>query len=80
MKITQPSITSDEELAGYRIAAGQLRQMIERHESDLMAERQKDTVDMQLLDQIRYQLHHLYGYYKGIQDAITAYLQHQQSA
>lgn len=80
MKTTQPSITSDEELAGYRIAAGQLRQMIERHESDLMAERQKDTVDMQLLDQIRYQLHHLYGYYNGVQDAITAYLQHQQSA
>jgi hypothetical protein len=38
--------------------------MIERHESDLMAERQHDPMDMQKLDQIRYQLHHLYGYYK----------------
>jgi uncharacterized protein (DUF2164 family) len=80
MKTTQPPITNDEELSGYRMAADQLRQMIERHESDLMAERQKDTVDMQLLDQIRYQLHHLYGYYQGIQDAIAVYLQHHQSA
>jgi len=79
MKTTQPPITNDEELSGYRIAADQLRQMIERHESDLMAERQKNTVDMQLLDQIRYQLHHLYGYYQGIQDAIATYQHHHHS-
>jgi hypothetical protein len=54
--------------------------MIERHETDLMAERQKHPADMLLIDQIRYQLHHLYGYYRGIQDAIAAYQRHHQSA
>ena len=80
MKTTQPPITSDQELAGYQQGAEQLLRMIERHESDLMAERKKHPADMQLIDQIRYQLHHLYGYYKGIQDAIAAYQQQHQSA
>ncbi|WIG61139.1 MAG: hypothetical protein OJF49_003887 [Ktedonobacterales bacterium] len=80
MKSTQPPITNDQELAGYRTGADQLRRMIERHESDLMAERQKMPLDMGRIDQIRYQLHRLCGYYKGIQDAIDAYLQHRQSA
>ena len=80
MKTTQPPITDDQELAGYRAGAERLRGMMERHESDLMAERQRVPADVQRLDQIRYQLHHLYGYYKGIQDAIEAYLQHRQSA
>lgn len=80
MKTTQPPIADDQELAGYRAGAERLRAMMERHENDLMAERQKVPVDLNQLDQIRYQLHHLYGYYKGIQDAIDAYLQHRQSA
>lgn len=80
MKTTQPPIADDQELAGYRAGAERLRAMMERHENDLMAERQKVPVDLTQLDQIRYQLHHLYGYYKGIQDAIDAYLQHRQSA
>jgi hypothetical protein len=80
MKTTQTPITSDQELAGYQQGAEQLRHMIERHESDLMAERQKSPADMQLIDQIRYQLHHLYGYYKGIQDAIETYRHQHQSA
>jgi hypothetical protein len=80
MKTTQPPITNDEELAGYRAGAERLREMIERHESDLMAARQRIPADLNQLDQIRYQLHHLYGYYKGIQDAIEAYLHHRQSA
>jgi len=54
--------------------------MIERHETDLMAERKRHPADMQLIDQIRYQLHHLYGYYRGIQDAIVAYQRQHQSA
>jgi hypothetical protein len=66
MRTAQPPITSDKELAGYQAGAEQLRRMIERHESDLMAERQKHPADIQLIDRIRYQLHHLYGYYKGI--------------
>ncbi len=65
MKTTQPPITSDEELAGYRMAADQLRHMIERR---------KDIVDVHLRYQLRYQLHHLYDYFKGIQDAIAASL------
>ena len=80
MKTTQPPIADDQELAGYRAGAERLRGMMERHESDLMAERQRVPADVQRMDQIRYQLHHLYGYYKGIQDAIDAYLQHRQSA
>ncbi len=80
MKTTQPPIADDQELAGYRAGAERLRGMMERHESDLMAERQRVPADVQRMDQIRYQLHHLYGYYKGIQDAIDTYLQHRQSA
>lgn len=80
MKTTQPPITNDQELAGYRAGAKRLREMIERHEGDLMAARQKIPADIGQIDQIRYQLHHLYGYYIGIQDAIEAYLHHQQSA
>jgi hypothetical protein len=80
MKTAQPPITDDQELAGYRAGAARLCTMMERHESDLMTERQKVPVDLRHLDQIRYSLHHLYGYYKGIQDAIEAYLQHQQTA
>ncbi len=79
MKTTQPPITNDQEYAGYRAGAEQLRQMIERHEGDLMIERQRGAPDMQRIDQIRYQLHHLYGYYRGIQDAVEAY-HRQQSA
>lgn len=80
MKTTQPPITNDEELAGYRAGADQLRHMIDRHEAELLAERQQAQVDMRRLDQIRYQLHHLYGYYKGIQDAIDVYLHQKKSA
>lgn len=80
MKITQPPITNDQELAGYRAGAEELRRMMERHEGDLLAERQRTPADMQRIDQIRYQLHHLYGYYKGIQEAIDAYLRVRQSA
>lgn len=80
MKTTQPPITNDEELAGYRVGAEQLLRMMERHESDLMVERQKPLPDTLRLDLIRYQLHHLYGYYKGIQDAIEHYLRQQRTA
>ncbi|HEX6817121.1 MAG TPA: hypothetical protein VF120_02005 [Ktedonobacterales bacterium] len=80
MKTTQPPITNDQELVGYRAGAEKLLRMIERHESDLMAQRQRDPIDMQRLDEIRYQLLHLYGYYRGIQDAIDAYVRQQQSA
>ncbi|MGH2504256.1 MAG: hypothetical protein ACRDID_17250 [Ktedonobacterales bacterium] len=80
MKTTQPRIANDQELAGYRAGAERLRAMIERHETDLMAERQCVPADLRHLDEIRYQLHHLYGYYKGIQDAIEIYLQHRQTA
>lgn len=80
MKTTQPPIANDEELAGYRSAAEQLRRMMERHEDDLMAERQRMPADLQRVDQIRYQVNHLYGYYRGIQDAIEAYLQQRQTA
>lgn len=80
MKTTQPPIADDQELAGYRAGAEKLLGMIERHESDLMIERQRVPMDMQKLDEIRYQLHHLYGYYKGIQDAIDTYLRHRQTA
>ena len=80
MKTTQPPIANDEELAGYRAGAEQLRRMMERHEGDLMAERQRAPADLQRIDQIRYQLQHLYGYYRGLQDAIEAYLQRRQTA
>lgn len=80
MKTVQPPITNDQELAGYRAGAEQLRRMMERYEVDLLAERQQAPADMQRVDQLRYQLHRLYGYYKGIQDAIDAYLQARQSA
>ena len=80
MKATQPPITNDQELAGYRAAADQLRAMIDRHERDLATERERTPLDSERLDQIRYQLLHLYGYYRGIQDAIEAYLQQRQTA
>ncbi len=80
MKTTQPPITNDQEYAGYRAGAERLRQMIGRHEGDLMIERQRGAPDMQRIDQIRYQLHHLYGYYRGIQDAVEAYHRRQQRA
>jgi hypothetical protein len=80
VKTTQPPITNDEELAGYRAGAEQLRRMMERHEGDLMSQRQSAPADLQRIDQIRYQLHHLYGYYRGIQDAIDAYLRQRQTA
>ena len=80
MKTTQLPITSDQGLVGYQKGAEQLLRMIERHEIDLMAERQKRPADIQLIDQIQCQLHHLYGYYKGIQDAIAAYQRQRQSA
>ncbi len=80
MKTTQPPITNDQELAGYRAGADQLREMIDRHERDLTTERQRSPLDVERLDQIRYQLLHLYGYYRGIQDAIDTYLQQRQTA
>lgn len=80
MKTSQPPIANDQELAGYQAGAERLRGMMERHEADLLAERQKKPVDLERLDQIRYQLHHLYGYYRGIQDAIHAYVGRSQSA
>ena len=80
MKTSQPPITNDQELIGYQAGAEKLRHMIETHEADLIAERQKQPADAQLIDQLRYQLHHLYGYYKGIQDAIEAYEHQHQSA
>jgi hypothetical protein len=80
MKTTQPPIADDQELAGYRAGAERLRAMIERHEADLAVERQRVPLDVERLDQIRYQLHHLYGYYRGIQDAIAAYLERRRTA
>jgi hypothetical protein len=80
MKTTQPPITNDQELAGYQAGADRLRAMIDRHEQDLATERQQTPLDMERLDQIRYQLLHLYGYYRGIQDAIDVYQQHRQTA
>lgn len=80
MKTTQPSITNDQELAGYQAGADRLRAMIDRHEQDLVTERQQMPLDMERIDQIRYQLLHLYGYNRGIQDAIDVYLQHHQTA
>ncbi|HEX6122060.1 MAG TPA: hypothetical protein VFY89_02815 [Ktedonobacterales bacterium] len=80
MKSTQPPITNDQELAGYHAGAERLRSMIERHEMDLLAARQQQPADLQLIDQIRYQLLHLYSYYYGIQQAIAAYERQQQSA
>jgi hypothetical protein len=50
MRTAQPPITSDKELAGYQAGAEQLRRMIERHESDMMAERQKHPADIQVID------------------------------
>jgi hypothetical protein len=84
MKTTQPPITNDQELAGYRAGVERLRNMIEGHETDLLAARQQQPTDLQLIDQIRYQLLHLYGYYYGyyygIQHAIEAYERQQRSA
>ena len=82
MKTTQPPIADDQELAGYRAGAERLRGMMERHESDLMAERQRVPADMQRLDQIRYQLHHLYGIqrypgrHRGLSSASAKRLSH----
>jgi len=80
MKTTQPPITTDHELAGYRVGAEILRQMIEHEEVGLITARQEDAHNIQRIDEMRYQLHHLYGYYKGIQDAIDAYVQQKQGA
>jgi hypothetical protein len=46
MRMTQPPIMRDQELAGCQVGAEQLRQMIERHETDLMAERQHQSADI----------------------------------
>jgi IS5 family transposase len=54
MKTTQPPLTSDEELAGYRSGAERMREMIERHEADLIAERQRTPTDLAKLEQIRF--------------------------
>ncbi len=81
MKTTQPPITNDQELAGYRAGAAKLEILINRHEDDLMRERQQSQPDARHINQIRYTLARLYGYHKGIMDAIEAYMQqHQQTA
>lgn len=81
MKTTQPPITSDQELAGYRAGAKKLEQLISRHEDDLMEARHTAEIDARKVDQIRHTLHRLYGYYQGIQNTIDAYVrQRQQSA
>lgn len=81
MKTTQPPIASEQELAGYRAGAEKLGRLIARHEDDLMAARHAAEIDARQVDQIRYTLYRLYGYYQGIMDAIEAYVrQRQQSA
>lgn len=80
MKTTQPPITSDQELAGYRAGAEKLEVLIRRHEDDLMAERQAVEVDAHKVNQIRYSLRRLYAYYQGIMDAIEAYVRRQQQS
>jgi hypothetical protein len=79
MKAAQPPITNDRELAGYWASAEHLRGVMERHEADVLAERQKEPADLERLDQMRTQLHHLHGYYTGSQDAIEASLGRSQS-
>ena len=54
MTTTQPPIADDQELGDYRAGAERVLGMIERHQSDLMAERQRVPVDKRKLDQIRY--------------------------
>lgn len=78
MKTTQPPIINDQRLLGYQCGAEQLQRMLEHHETELMAERQKPAFDAQLIDQLCYQLHHIYDYYNGIQGAIAAYQQKRQ--
>lgn len=80
MKTTQPPITNGQEPTGYRAGADHLQEMINRYERDLVTTRQRVPLDMERLDQIRYHLLHLYGYYWDIQDAIDAYLQQCQTA
>lgn len=49
--------------------------------TDLMVERRLFAPDPRKVNQIRYTLGRLYAYYRGIMDAIEAYLAHgQQSA
>jgi hypothetical protein len=78
MKTIQPPITNDQELAGYRAGAEKVEVLINRHEDDLMRERQQVQPEAHHLNQIRYTLARLYAYHKGITDAIEAYLRQQQ--
>jgi hypothetical protein len=81
MKTVQPPITNDQELAGYRAAADKLERLMQRHEDDLMAERNTASADTHKVNQIRYTLARLYAYHQGIQAAIAAYLAgHQRTA
>jgi hypothetical protein len=80
MKTTQPPILNDQELAGYRAGAAKLELLINRHEDDLMRERQQPQPDIKHLNQIRYTLYRLYAYHKGIIDAIEFYLHQQQQS
>jgi hypothetical protein len=59
MKTTQPPIATDHELARYWASAEHLRGVMERHEADVLAERQQAPADPERLDQMRPQLHHL---------------------
>ena len=78
MKTIQPPITNDQELAGYRAGAEKLERLIQRHEDDLMAVRHASQVDAHQVNHIRYTLGRLYGYSRGIHEAIEAYLRQQQ--
>jgi hypothetical protein len=78
MKTTQPPITNDQELAGYRAGTEKLEGLIRRHEDDLMAERQAAEVDVRKVNQIRYTLRRLYAYHQGIMEAIEVYVRQRQ--
>jgi hypothetical protein len=66
---TQPPITNDEELAGYRAGLDRFNRIVAEREATLFASRD----DAEQLEHARQELYRVYRKRQGILDAIAAY-------
>jgi hypothetical protein len=74
MKETQPSITSDQELAGYRASLAQLEGIMRGYETTVG----DPATDADWREYTRTKLYRVYAIRKGILDAIAVYLKQQR--
>lgn len=69
MRDTQPPITNDEELAGYRAGLERFSAIVAEREADLFASRN----DLERIEDARQELFRVYRKRQGILDAIADY-------